>query len=210
MNNTFYYGFYEYYIDFIIKKATFINAKSISVVYQNNAKWTITLVDADNKPVTNVYISVSVNGKNYKAKTNSNGKAVVTIPAKFVPKTYATKITFAGTTYYDNDYVNSLKFTVKKATPKLTAKKKTFKVKKSKKYTVTLKTNKNKSLNKVKVTLTIKAKGKKIKITRTTKNGKATFNLKKLTKKGGYTALVKFAGNKYYKAVSKKARIIVK
>ena len=58
-----YYGFYQYYIDFIIKKATFIKAKSQSVVYNDNAKWTISLVDGDLKPVANQYISVSVNGK---------------------------------------------------------------------------------------------------------------------------------------------------
>ena len=205
-----YYGFYQYYIDFIIKKATFIKAKSQSVVYNDNAKWTISLVDGDLKPVANQYISVSVNGKTYKAKTNSKGNAVVTIPGNFVPKTYAAKITFAGDTYYEKDFDDTLKFTVKKATPKLTAKKKTFKVKKSKKYTVTLKTNKNKALNKVKVTITIKAKGKKIKITQTTKKGKATFNLKKLTKKGKYSAQVKFAGNKFYKAVTKNTKITVR
>jgi len=66
-------------------------------------------------------------------------------------------------------------------------------------------------LKKVKVTLTGKFKGKKIKITvKTNKKGKATFNLKKLTKKGKFKATIKFAGNKYYKAVTKKAKITVK
>ena len=38
----------------------------------------------------------------------------------------------------------------------------------------------------------------------------ATFKLSKLTKKGKYVAVVKFAGNKYYNAVAKKVKIIIK
>ena len=125
-------------------------------------------------------------------------------------KKYDATVTFAG----DDGYVKSTgtaKVTVNKAKSVLTAKKKTFKVKKAKKYTVTLKTDKKKALKKVKVTLTGKFKGKKIKITvKTDKKGKATFNLKKLTKKGKFTVTIKFAGNKYYKAASKKAKITVK
>lgn len=34
--------------------------------------------------------------------------------------------------------------------------------------------------------------------------------IKKLTKKGKYVAVIKFKGNKYYKAVSKKAKITIK
>ena len=65
-------------------------------------------------------------------------------------------------------------------------------------------------MKKAKVTLTTKVKGKTVKLTVKTKNnGKATFNLKKLVK-GKYTASVKFAGNKNFKAVTKKVKITVK
>ena len=95
---------------------------------------------------------------------------------------------------------------VKKAT-KITAKKKTFKAKtKVKKYTITLKSGK-KALKKVTVTLKIKGKTYKAK---TNAKGKATFKIKKLTKKGKYKAVIKFKGNKYYKASSKKVKISVK
>ena len=94
----------------------------------------------------------------------------------------------------------------KKAT-KITAKKATFKAKKkTKKYTITLKSGK-KLISKVKVTIKV---GKKTYSAKTNKKGKATFNLKKLTKKGKYTAVIKFKGNKYYKASSKKVKIILK
>ena len=94
----------------------------------------------------------------------------------------------------------------KKAT-KITAKKATFKAKKkTKKYTITLKAGK-KAVSKVKVTIKV---GKKTYTAKTNKKGKATFNLKKLTKKGKYTAVIKFKGNKNYKATSKKVKITVK
>ena len=90
----------------------------------------------------------------------------------------------------------------------MTAAKKTFKAKvKVKKYTVTLKDSKGKAIKKVKLTLKIKGKTYKAK---TNAKGKAVFKIKKLTKKGKYTAKIKFAGNKNFKAVSKKVKITVK
>ena len=62
-------------------------------------------------------------------------------------------------------------------------------------------------MKKVKLTLKV---GKKTYKATTNSKGKATFKITKLTKKGKYTAKVKFAGNKYYKALSKKAKITVK
>ena len=94
----------------------------------------------------------------------------------------------------------------KKAT-KITAKKATFKAKKkTKKYTIVLKAGK-KAVKKVKVTLKV---GKKTYKATTNSKGKATFKITKLNKKGKYTAVIKFKGNKYYKATSKKVKITVK
>ena len=45
---------------------------------------------------------------------------------------------------------------------------------------------------------------------KTNSKGKATFKIKKLTKRGKYTAAVTFAGNKYYNKVTKKVKITVK
>ena len=65
----------------------------------------------------------------------------------------------------------------------MTAKKKTFKKsKKIKKYSVILKDNK----------------------------GKAVFKLKKLSKKAKYTAKITYNGNKYFKKLTKKVKIIIK
>ena len=202
-----YYGFFEYFIDFTIKKATFITAKPISVVYKNNAKWTINLKDAELKAVAGQTIKVTVNGKAYSAKTDAKGNAVVTIPANMVPKKYTAKIVFAGTALLDDDFEN-VKFTVKKATPKLTAKKKTFKAKtKVKKYTVVLKDHKKKAMKKVKVTL--KVKGKKYTV-KTNKKGNAVFKIKNLKKKGTYKAKITIKATKYFNKVAKTVKIKVK
>ena len=124
-----------------------------------------------------------------------------------MPKTYIAKISFAGNTYFLASSTTA-KVVVKKATPKLTAKAKTFKVNvKTKKYTITLKNNKGKVMKKAKLTLKV---GKKTYKATTNSKGKATFKITKLTKKGKYTAVIKYAGNKYYKALSKKVKITVK
>ena len=97
---------------------------------------------------------------------------------------------------------------ITKAGSKLTANKKTFKSKlKTKKYAITLKDNKGKAIKNAKVTLKIKGKTFTAK---TNSKGKATFKITKLTKKGKYTAKIKFAGNGYYKASSASKQITLK
>jgi hypothetical protein len=107
----------------------------------------------------------------------------------------------------NNQKTDQQKTKVTKKATKITAKKATFKAKKkTKKYSIILKAGK-KAISKVKVTIKV---GKKTYAAKTNAKGKATFNLKKLTKKGKYTAVIKFAGNKNYKATSTKVKITVK
>ncbi len=88
----------------------------------------------------------------------------------------------------------------KKLATKITANKATFKAKKKTKiYSITLKTGK-KAVKKVKVYLKI---GKKLFKATTNNKGKATFKITKLAKKGTYKSKITFKGNKYYKATSK-------
>ena len=150
-------------------------------------------------------LTVNVNGQTY-TKELVNGKASITLP----DGSYNAVITYSGDSKYAG-FTITKKVTVKKPvtkkTSKIVAKKKTFKAKtKTKKYTVTLKSGKT-PIKKVK--LIIKIKKKTFKAT-TNAKGKATFKIKKLTKKGKYTATIKFAGNKNYKATSKKIKIVVK
>ncbi len=206
-----YYGFYEYNIDFLVKATSFISAKGISVVYQNNGKVTVTLTDNNdgkgNNPVAGATVTVTVNGKKYTGVTNAKGIATISIPAKLVPKTYKATVSYAGTATCVGDSA-TFNFKVTKAKPKITAKKKTFKAKKkSKKYTITLKDNKGKAIKKVKVYIKVKGKTYSAK---TNKKGKATFNLKKLKKRGTHKAKITYKGNKYFSKVTKTVKIKVK
>ena len=186
-------------------KSTKITASAVTAIYNNNKYLVITLKDSEGKVLSGLYVSVTLSGTK-KYKTNSNGQIKINV-AKLVPKTYTAKISFAATGNYLASSTTA-KVTVKKAAVKLTANAKTFKVNvKTKKYTVTLKNNKNKVLKKVKLTLKV---GKKTYKATTNSKGKATFKITKLSKKGKYTATIKFAGSKYYNKLTKKVKITVK
>ena len=188
------------------KLKTALSGKSIATVYNVNKNLVITLKDSKGNAISGANITVQLKDtKTY--TTNKNGQ--ITVPTKgLIPKTYTAKITFKGNTNYEKTSKNTVKVTVKKATPKITAKKKTFKrTVKTKKYNIALKTNQNKAMKGVKVTLKV---NKKTYSAKTNKKGIATFKITKLTKTGKYTAVVKFAGNKYYNAKAVKQKIIVK
>ena len=188
------------------KVATKLTAPKVTATYNVAKKLVITLKDANGKALANKKVTVKVGTISKTLTTNAKGQVSLNV-ATLVPKTYTATVKFAG----DDSYIASSlspKVVVSKAKPQIVAKAKTFKVKtKTKKYTVTLKNNKGKVLKKVKLTLKV---GKKTYKATTNSKGKATFKITKLTKKGKYTATIKFAGSKYYKALSKKVKITVK
>ena len=188
------------------KVATKLAASKVTATYNVAKKLVITLTDKNGKKLANKKVTVKVGTISKTLKTNAKGQVSLNI-ASLVPKTYTATVKFAGDSSYSASTVKP-KVVVKKAKVKLAAKAKTFKVKvKTKKYIVTLKNNKGKVMKKVKLTLKV---GKKTYKATTNAKGKATFKITKLTKKGKYTATVKFAGNKYFKALSKKVKITVK
>ena len=197
---------------FVVKAnvATLIKATVAPTTYGTSTNIVVTLTDANGIALNGKDVTILLNGASKTLKTDYKGQATFDVGTALVPNTYDVSITFDGDANYTKSS-GSVKVVVKKATPKLTAKMKTFKVKKAKKYTIVLKTDKNKALSKAKVTIIVKSKGKTVKVTaKTSAKGKATFNLKKLNKKGKYTATVKFAGDKLYNEVSKKVKITVK
>lgn len=98
--------------------------------------------------------------------------------------------------------------TITRIQTKITAQAKTFKAKlKTKKYTIMLRDKNGKPVKKAAVTLTVGGKTYKAK---TNNKGKATFKITKLTQKGNYTALIKYAGNSKYKPCTKKVKIKIK
>ena len=176
-----------------------LEASNANAVY-GSAKTYAIKVFSNYKPADSVSVVVKLNGKAFKTiKTSSNG--VATFKITQVPGTYKITISALGKSV-------SKTITVTKATPKLTAKAKAFKKSvKNKNYVVTLKTNQNKVMKKAK--LTLKVNGKTYSAT-TNAKGQATFKITKLTMKGKFTAVVKFAGNKYYNAKTVNAKITVK
>ena len=185
---------------------TVITASDVSTVYNGGKYIVIKLKDVNGKAVSGVKVTVVLGGKTF-TPTTKNGQAKVSTNGFAPVKTYKATITFKGNSKYDKS-TTTAKVTVKKATPKLTAKAKTFKKSvKTKNFVVTLKTNQNKVMKNTK--LTLKVNGKTYKAT-TNAKGQATFKITKLTKKGKFTATIKYAGSKYYNAKTVSAKITVK
>ena len=182
------------------------SASNVNTVYNGGKYIVFTLKNTKDVTLSGRDVSVNLNGKIISGKTDYNGQFKVSTDA-LAPKKYTATFTFLGDKDF-NPTTATASVVVTKATPKMTAKAATLKVKtKTKKYTITLKDNKNKVMKKVKVTL--KVKGKTYKAT-TNNAGKATFKITNLTKKGKFTANVKFAGNTNFKAVSKSVKLTVK
>lgn len=191
----------------VVPVESFISSAKVTTTYATSKNLVVTLKDIYNNLIVGRTVTVKLNNVNYKGVTNSKGQITVKVPTNLAPKTYTATITFAG----DSNYLKSTgsqKVVVNKATPKVAAAKKTFKLKdKTKKYTVTLKTDKNKVYKSQKITITVNGKSYSAK---TNAKGVATFKLTKLTKRGSFTAKIKYAGNAYYKAVNKNIKLTVK
>ena len=205
----------------VVKNISALNKPVITIPEIDAGKATTTTITLPQNATGNV--TVIVDGKVTDVVNLTNGSATVTIPELPAGKHNVT-ISYSG----DDNYAGFAQTssvevkepakptpkpddqkpaTVKKTATKITAKKKTFKAKtKVKKYTITLKAGK-KAVKKVQVTLKI---GKKTYKAKTNSKGKATFKIKKLTKKGKYSAKITFKGNKLYKATTKKVKITVK
>ena len=187
------------------KISTKLTSTAVSTIYNKNKYLVIKLADVDGKALAGVKVKVTLgSAKSY--TTDKNGQIKINV-GKLVPKTYNAKISFAGNTNYAASS-KTVKVTVKKAAVKMTAKNKAFKLKANvKKYAIVLKNNVKKAIKGVKVTLKV---NKKTYNAKTNKKGKAVFKIKNLKKKGTYNTVIRFAGNKYYKKVSKKVKISVK
>ena len=190
------------------KLATSLSASKVTTTYGTSKNIVVTLKDKNNAPLANQKVTVTLNGKPYGGKTNDKGQASIAVPKNLAVKTYNATISFAGDDKYEKS-AGSVNVVVNKANPKLTAK--AISIKKSdktKKYTVTLKTDKNAIMKSAKITITV---NKKTYTAKTNAKGVATFKLTKLTKKGKYSATVKFVGDKCYNAKTvKNVKITIK
>lgn len=188
---------------FSVVKKTKITSSGITTLYNGGKYLVAILADEDGNPIENTTLTIKINGALKSFTTDADGKVRMSTNG-LIPKTYSAVISFAGNDNYENSTATA-KVIVKKPTPKLYAKNKAFKINtKYKKYYVTLKTNKNQPMKKVKITLTVKGKTYR---SATNSKGKATFKIINLTKKGKFNAVIKYSGNKYYKAIKKKVKI---
>ena len=189
-----------------------ITAINKAYIINYDGYYSITLKDIQGKVLSGKKVSFTLNGKNIgSATTNANGVASIKLSAKILKTANAGKknlvIKFIGDFNY-NDASKTVRITINKEKTKIKAKKKIFKRnKKVKKYSITLKNSKGKTVKNVKVTLKIK---KKIFKAKTNKKGKATFKIKGLTKKGTFKSKIIFKGNGYYKKITKQAKIKIK
>ena len=178
---------------------------------ERGGNFTFQLVDGKGNPLANKTIYIGYNGVTLNRTTDANGFASVQINLKNAGL-YTFVLVFLG----DEDYNATMavhKVNIEKKTTSISAKAKTFKATaKTKKYTVTLKTIKSALDGKTylaagkKVTLQINGKTYTAK---TNAKGQATFNLK-ITKKGKFNAVIKYAGDNTYKESSAKAKITIK
>ena len=121
----------------VSKMASEIMPNSVSIIYNTDEYLTITLKDATGKAISGASMNVNLNGdKAY--QTDANGQIKVSTKG-LDPNAYTAKVTFNGNAKYLST-AKDVKVTVKKAKPKITAKKKTYKSKnKKKRFTITLK-----------------------------------------------------------------------
>ncbi|WP_458403262.1 hypothetical protein [Methanobrevibacter sp.] len=170
------------------------------------------LKDSEGNVLANKTVQIAVNGPIYNVTTDDQGRAGLRINVA-IANTYTYALSFQGDDEYNAAPIASSKLTITKKSTSITAANKVFKAKaKNKKISVTLKTVKNPYDKKTylksgkKVTLKVNGKTYTAKIN---KKGVAKFTIK-ITKKGKYTAKIKFAGDKTYKTSSKTIKITIK
>ena len=187
-----------------IPKSTSIVATALTTVAKTYKNLVITLKDASGALLKNTKVTVFVNGKTSTVTTNAEGKA--TIKTNFAKAgTYYYSLWFAGSTAYKSTF-KTVKVTVSKQATKASFAAKTFRRTATKPVTFTLKDASGKVLAGKKITFTV---NKKTYTVKTNNKGIAKVYLK-ITKKGKYLAIAKFAGDATYKAISKKAYMTIR
>ncbi|MBQ8018369.1 MAG: hypothetical protein IJ258_09750 [Methanobrevibacter sp.] len=189
-----------------IKTSSFIYVVGVTATYDINNPLIVNLHDSKGVILKNTPVSIKINGVSKTYWTNNNGQVLMSTVG-LAPNVYNAIITYAGSNIYFSSTATA-KVTIKKANPIMIASKMTYKSKvKTKKYSIILKNNVYKVLKNTQVTLKI---NKKTYSAKTNSKGKATFKIKKLTKKGTYKAQIKYSGNGYYNALTKTVKITVK
>ena len=190
----------------IVKIQTQLLTQPIIAYYNDNKYMIIQLKDENGVKITNASVNINYEGT-IKTLITSNQGEIKFSTKNLIPKSYNVIISFLGNDFLEKTSINT-KIIIKKTNLKLIAKQKSFKSKtKNKKYAVTIKDKFNNPIKKTRLILKVKGKTYKAK---TNNNGKATFKITKLNKKGKYNAKISFKGSKYYNSAVKYVKIIIK
>ncbi|MBQ7927262.1 MAG: hypothetical protein IJ287_00740 [Methanobrevibacter sp.] len=151
----------------IVVKSRFSGASNVAMYYFDGSKFKARIVGDDGNFVgKNQVVTIKLNKKTYKVKTDAKGYATLKIPSTVKPGSYKLTATYKGQTIKKTIKVKqnlkTSKYTVKKSAKKLTVK-------------ATLKNGKTPLKNKK---ITLKINGKKI-TAKTNKKGIAKFTIKK-------------------------------
>ena len=190
---------------------TQIKVSDLTLTAGDQGSLKITLLDSNNTPLRDKQLLISINGKSIVGFTDVDGVFTLSVKENSAMTEYVTVMYMGEGSIYGSSMA-SAKVTIKaKPVPPvvakkttLTAKKVTFKVKKAKKVSITLKAN-GKAVAGKKITIKV---NKKTFSAKTNAKGIAKIKVK-ITKKGKFTAVVKFAGDKAYKSVTKKVNYTV-
>ena len=170
------------------------------------------LTDSNGNPIVNATVKFAYKTVILNRTTDENGIVFIGINTQVAQEALCA-MSYLGDEKYNATFV-AFSFDIQKKPITITASAKTYKASaKTKKYTVTIKTEKCNSLDgKVYLSagkkITMKVNGKTY-TAKTNAKGQATFNLN-ISKKGKFTASVKFAGDKTYASASKSVKITVK
>lgn len=149
-----------------------IECRNIEMYYKDGTKYSVKLIDSNNKPISNKAISLNIYGRTYERYTNLNGEAKLNI--NLLPGYYKIISQFKGDNKYKPTKAHTNFIHVKFINTTISGPKKVDLGYKSGKYSVILTGGNNKPLAKKNVTFIIYG----IKYNRITDyNGKASLNI---------------------------------
>ncbi|MBQ2654189.1 MAG: hypothetical protein IJF83_11580 [Methanobrevibacter sp.] len=184
-----------------------VKALKSSIVY--GEKLGVKVTDINNNPIPGLTVKVKIKTssgyKTFTGKTNAKGIAYIEITAP--PKTYSGVTVTSDRDRTILDGKTTVKLTVKKDTPKITASSKSFKVKATKKLTITVKGSTGSVVKNTNVKIKVNGQTYSAK---TNSKGQATFTLSKLNRKGSFTSTITLASNSNYNKATKTIKITVK
>ena len=179
-----------------IKVLSTISSSNLEKVEGDSRKFTAKFYTSEGEALANQYVKIAINGKTYKVKTDSKGKATLSLD-NYKPGTYEAicyNVDGLSETY-------KIKIYKCKASTKLTTKFYTLFANDKKQIKVKLTTQLNDDSN-VGKTIKIKINGKTYS-TKTDSEGKAYLSVASL-KKGRYIVEYEYAGNKYFESAKAK------